>query len=73
MLGLPGIHMYDEVYFETPEEAEQWVKEHPTYKIIAAYKEPDERFRSYRFNREVMHNTDMRNYHAVVLYQWRSQ
>ena len=71
MFGLPTIKMYDEEYFETPEEAEQWVKEHPTYKIIATYKEPDEKFRSYRYNRAVMRNMDMNKYNAVVLYHWR--
>ena len=71
MFGLPTIKMYDEEYFETQEEAEQWMKEHPTYKIIAAYKEPDEEFRLYRYNRAVMRNMDMRKYNVVVLYHWR--
>lgn len=71
MFGFPTFKFYNEEYFETPEEAERWVKEHPTYKILAAYKEPDEKFMSYRYNRAVMRNADMNNYHAVVLYQWR--
>ena len=63
--------MYDEEYFETPEEAEQWLKEHPTYKILAAYKEPDEKFKTHKYNRAVMRNMNMDNYKVVVLYQWR--
>ena len=71
MFGLPTVRMYKEEYFETPEEAEEWVKAHPIYKILAAYKEPDERFKSYRYNRAVMQNTNMDQYNAVVIYQWR--
>lgn len=71
MFGLPTFRMYDEEYFETSEEAEQWIRDHPTYKILAAYKEPDERFRSYRYNRAAMRNMNMNQYNAVVIYQWR--
>lgn len=71
MFGLPTFHLYDEEYFETPEEVEQWVREHPTYRILGVFKEPDERFREYRYNRAVMRNTDMSKYNAVVIYQWR--
>ena len=71
MFGIPTFHLYDEAYFETPEDAELWIKEHPTYKILVAYKEPDEMFKSYRYNKAVMTNTNMNNYNAVVLYQWR--
>ena len=70
--GMPMIRTNRKEWFETPEEAETWVKDNAEHiKLIAAYKEGSERFKEYRYDEAVMRNTDMSMYKAVVLYHWR--
>ena len=71
MFGIPVVKMYDRAWFETPEEAEEWVKEHPRYKILAAYKEGSEGFKSHKYDEATQRNCSYEQYKAVVIYNWR--
>ncbi|MDT3386690.1 MAG: hypothetical protein LIR46_02850 [Bacteroidota bacterium] len=71
LFGLPTIRTCSKIWFETPEEAESWVKENANHiRLVAAYKEGSKMFKEYRYDEAVMQNTDMSMYKAVVLYHW---
>ena len=71
MFGIPTIRMYRRAWFETPEEAEEWVKANPQHKILGAYKDGSEGFKEHKYDEATSRNCNMEKYHAVIVYSWR--